>query len=106
LKVDHKKKEMEDGNKNKQDKINEEIDRKIKAGIELSKEESELNLAKVLTDVDMDSKMSNYQRMRKALIKSGLIKDPIYDKKKKERREIIISIIVIVLVYMWMWFAN
>ena len=90
---------MENGNENKQDKINEEIDRKIKAGIELSKEESELNLAKVLTDVDMDSKMSNYQRMRKELIKSGLIKDSIYNKKKKIKRTRLIVVIILIIAW-------
>ena len=96
---------MENGNENKQDKINEEIDRKIIAGIELSEEEESLvmskesisnaneRFAKVLTNLDMHSKM-------KGLIKSGLIKDiNLYNKKKKIKRTR--RIVVIILIIAW-----
>ena len=91
---------MENGNENKQDKINEEIDRKIIAGIELSEEEESLvmskesisnaneRFAKVLTNLDMHSKMS------------GLIKDiNLYNKKKKIKRTR--RIVVIILIIAW-----
>ena len=57
------------------------------------------SLAKVWTDLDMDSKMSNYQRMRKELIKSGLIKDSIYNKKKKIKRTRLIVVIILIIAW-------